>query len=151
MAVTDRLILTRGHAFGMGTFGMLTGPGIECLTCERPWRGNRVSESCIPPGVYDMGLRRSTVVEETTGGDYLTGWEVKDVPGRSYIMFHPGNTIDDSEGCILPGRSLSAWEVKGKMRWAVTESRDTFERLMEQLGKRDHWVIEIRYFFPEYP
>jgi len=99
----ERIILTRGHGFEMGTPGRLEMPGFECHTMERPWHGNRVSESCIPPGVYPLRKRRSEVVRQASGGRYPEGWEVQDVPGRTFIMIHPGNTIDDSEGCILPG------------------------------------------------
>lgn len=144
----NTVILTRGHGFDMGTFGRLIVPGgFECFTCERPWLGNRVSESCIPPGVYDLAMRNSEVVRRTTGGRYSRGWEVTGVDGRTYIMFHPGNTLDDSEGCILPGESLSAWDGK----WAVTNSQGTFDRLMKVLGGAENWTLEIRYFFPEYP
>lgn len=144
----ERLLLTRGHGFEMGTPGRLRLPGgFNCYTMERPWLGNKVSESCIPPGVYPLRYRNSEVVRRTTGGRYSKGWEVADVPGRTFIMFHPGNTIDDTEGCILPGYALSAWDGL----WTVTKSRDTFDHVMRVLGGRDEWEIDIRYFFPEYP
>lgn len=141
------IILTRGHGFDMGTFGSLHMPdGFGCVTAERPWQGNKVRQSCIPPGVYTMRQRNSEVVRRTTGGRYTKGWEIQDVPERSFIMFHPGNTIDDTEGCILPGESFSAWN----NMWTVANSQATFDRLMKVLGGADEWTIEIRYFFPEY-
>lgn len=143
-----RIILTRGHGFNMGTFGSLHMPdGFGCVTVERPWQGNKVSQSCIPQGVYKMRQRNSEVVRRTTGGRYAKGWEVVGVPERTFIMFHPGNSIDDTEGCIMPGREFSAWDGK----WTVTNSQDTFDKLMKVLGGADEWDLDVRYFFPEYP
>lgn len=145
--MTNRILLTRGHGFNMGTFGQLSMPGFDCHTLERPWLGNRKSESCIPPGVYTCRLRNSEVVRETTGGTFSKGWEVTGVHGRTWIMIHPGNTIDDTAGCILPGDAFSAWDGM----WTVTNSRDTFRALMDALSRADEWRLDIRYFQPEYP
>lgn len=133
----------------VGTFGRLNLPsGWGCYTVERPWVGNEPNRSCIPEGVYDLGLRRSSpVVERTTGGEFREGWEVRDVTGRTYIMLHPGNTLRDTEGCICPGRHLGyITDV-----WAVTDSRVTFRRLMRELGQRGSWTLDIRLYRPEYP
>lgn len=80
----------------LGTRGIITFDGkVICHSLELPWRDNRVGESCIPEGNYQGLKRRSEKF-----GDVLA---VKYVRGRSGILFHPGNTIDDSRGCILPG------------------------------------------------
>lgn len=146
------IVLTRGHAFDMGTFGRLAMPdGFSCVVCERPWQGNKRRLSCIPPGTYELAMRRSEVVRATTGGKFSKGWEVTGVPERDHIMLHPGNTIDDTEGCLLPGESFGGWTVEDEYRWAVTHSQRAFERLMSVLGGADSWTLEIRYAFPEYP
>ena len=134
---------------GNATLGRLELPGGETFyTLERPWKGNRTNVSCIPEGVYDVDMRASGVVSRTSGGEYNRGWEVTDVPERTYIMFHPGNYAHNTEGCILPGRGFSWHNKHGPM---VTHSRDTFRRLIEALGVRDRWSIDVRVATVEYP
>jgi hypothetical protein len=140
--MTETITLTR-HEYGeQGTRGRLVLPdGWECLTIELPWRGNRVGKSCVPEGVYDLALRRSGVVERTTNGDYLEGWEVTGVPGRTYIMVHVANVPSELAGCIAVGqRPSTMWGLP-----AVSNSQRTFDVLMERLATRSAWVIDIRH------
>lgn len=103
----------------------------RCKTIERPWLDNKVSESCIPEDIYPLQLRRSPVVEATSGGEFTHGWEVTDVPDRTYIMLHPGNWARDVEGCIAVGKEFHPVENM------VTHSRVTFRQLMEVLEDAD--------------
>ncbi|MFL1404204.1 DUF5675 family protein [Marinobacter sp. M1N3S26] len=142
------LRLTRFCYAPDGTFGRLELPdGTELFTCERPWEGNKRRESCIPDGVYTLRMRRSGVVERSTGGKYLEGWEVVNVPGRSYIMLHPANWPDQLEGCIAPGLGFGIISEKQ----AVTSSQDAFDKLMSALAGQDEWEIDIRPFIMEHP
>ena len=142
------LELIRDSYSDMGTFGKLYIDGeFFCYTVEQVWNGNRVGESCIPEGIYRLQLRYSPVVKRSTGGEFDEGYEITDVPGRTYIMIHPANTIDDVEGCIAPGDSLGF--VGGK--WAVLNSRNTFRELMERLDQRNEWDINIKQKIIEYP
>lgn len=142
------MILWRDGYTEMGTFGRLILPsGRELYTVERPWLGNRQSVSCIPEGPYTISKRFSNVVKRTSGGKYSQGWEVNSVPGRSFIMIHPANTMDDLEGCIAVGDSLGY--VNGK--WAVLNSRRAFDVLMDELRTQDEWLLEIRQRVVEYP
>lgn len=94
------LLLHRNRFTPDGTFGILSLKNRPlCVTCENPWKDNLPRESCIPPGTYQC--------KAFNGVRYKNVWEVTNVPGRSAILFHHGNTIRDTEGCILVGRGFS--------------------------------------------
>lgn len=52
-----------------------------------------------------------------------------DVPGFEGIRIHPGNTSEDTLGCILPGKNT----IKGK----VTDSKECFNRVVTEIK----WAI----------
>ena len=131
-----------------GTIGKLLVRGKEqCWVLENPWKSNKQNVSCVPPGVYSMKRRESPVVERSTSGEFTGGWEITDVPERSWIMIHPGNTIDDTEGCPLPGKTQTIHNNKQ----FVGQSRDAFRELMTILDEETEWTIEIMSWQPEYP
>ena len=72
-----------------------------CDTLELPWKDNQRSVSCIPAGNYEARIR---LAKESGSRDYKH-LLVKDVPNRSYILVHIGNTTKDTKGCILVGQS----------------------------------------------
>lgn len=126
------ITLKRIAGSGEGTFGALIEDGVPfALTCERPWLENRAGISCIPKGWYTCRRTVSPRFGET--------FEVADVPGRSNIIFHAGNTPEDSRGCILVGRSFGA--LGG--RAAVLSSRMAFREFMERLRGKDEFAISI--------
>ncbi len=118
-----KLVLERFAYSPMGTFGKLRVAGKEWFTVERPWKDNRRNVSCIPEGWYR--IERATFIR----GGYKT-FLLQDVPGRSEILIHRANTMDDLAGCIAPGMRLG-W-VNGK--WAVVETRKAFREFMEAMG-----------------
>ena len=136
---TPLITLERFAHTHWGTFGTLTIDDWHCVTVERPWLQNAPNISCIPVGRYALRLRDSGVVERSTHGAFDRGWEVCDVVDRSYIMLHPGNTMDDLEGCIAVGRELGF--INGK--WAVTDSQATFSDLMARLARDSEWRLAI--------
>ena len=107
----------------VGTFGLLTLPEFRCFTVERPWLGNEVRVSCIPEGEYEMRLGRFN-----RGG--YPAYELLDVPGRTLIKIHRGNTMNDLLGCIAPGRELGFVD----NLWAVTNSTKAYGDFMEAMG-----------------
>lgn len=82
-----------------GTLGQLLDESGQflCYTCEKPWLNNSPKTSCIPTGTYDCIPHDSAAHPDT--------WEITNVPNRSAILIHNGNTDVDSEGCILVGDS----------------------------------------------
>lgn len=94
------LTLLRVGSSERGTFGVLRyGQVPFALTLERPWLNNEEQKSCIPTGAYICQRVRSPHFGDT--------FEVTNVPGRSHILFHKGNVIEDTEGCILVAEEFS--------------------------------------------
>lgn len=83
---------------------LLINGRLEIVTLELPWLNNLPKKSCIPEGVYSCEKVRNRT---TGGGTFIREtFLVKDVPGRSGILFHVGNSVLDTEGCILVGLKL---------------------------------------------
>jgi len=117
------IVISRFGYTPMGTFGLLTCPEFSCFTLEPPWINNTPYLSCIPVGEY---LTQRTLY---TRGDYTT-LELMNVPGRSHILLHAGNTIEDTEGCIMPGRRLGFCD----SLWAITDSRKCLAVILTAYG-----------------
>ena len=130
------------------TLGRLTINDVSLFTLELPWQGNATKTSCIPEGVYPLQLRESPIVRRTSAGQYSEGWEISEVPDRTFIMFHVGNWARDTEGCILVGEAFSWHPQNGPM---VTNSRTAFHKFMMALANRDFWDIDIRAKTVGYP
>jgi len=141
------ITLTRYYT-PLGTFGEWSVDEFKCVTLERPWLDNKLNVSCIPEGIYELKLRESPIVKKMTHKRYTQGWEVMDVKDREYVMIHPGNYVADSEACILVGEKMTVNQNKGLM---ITNSQNTFNKLMKELSKQDSWNIDIRGFRIEWP
>ena len=149
------IVLEREGSSPWGTFGtLMLDDGWECKTVEPRWLGNAKGKSCIPPGTYKMTMRDSPVVTRTSNGRFSRGWEVTNVPGRTFIMLHPGNWDRNSDGCILVGREFAVI-TDGKRRGlqypGVTHSQSVFAALMERLASSEAWDLHIIWASTEYP
>ena len=104
----------------------------ELCTLERGWANNERRKSRIPEGVYDLQRIHSPKF----------GWtyEVKDVPGRSEIIIHQGNTLTHTSGCILVGKRWGRLEE----RPAVLSSREGMKRFLKLMADRNHARLIVR-------
>lgn len=110
------------------TIGELSIDGaVECFTLEdvvREVPGKPVSEwkvpkeTAIPSGTYNVIINESARFKRPLP-------LLVNVPGFSGVRIHPGNTSEDTEGCILVGS-----QVNGD---AIIESRKAFDALFEKL------------------
>jgi hypothetical protein len=105
-------------------------------TIERPYLNNRQNVSSIPLGQYRVYRRTSPKLSRITRDKYTDSVSVT-VFGRSYIMFHNGNTVDDTEGCIILGTSLGYIANK----WAVVNSMDALDIFQEFMDNNPDVVI----------
>lgn len=115
-----------------GVFGVLTLNGkVVCVTLERPWLDNQQDISCIPPDIYIAQRHQSPEHGET--------FKIVNVPNRTDILFHIGNRIKNSKGCILTGSSYG--ELEGER--AVLSSSKAFIQFMTKLEGVDSFPLQI--------
>lgn len=112
----------------------------EASTLELPWKDNEQRVSCIPEGRYSLSR---TINRTTAGGlQIVETYEVLDVPNRSGILFHIGNTVKDSNGCILIGNGYGYIDEVP----AIVGSRAGFNRLIEitkSFGRLDLEILWV--------
>lgn len=94
--IITRIISNRQCVFGW--LNVFSNTGIilyRCYTLELPNLKNKARVSCIPAGIYKGMAHKSP-----KNGLCI---QLSDVPGRSYIQIHAGNSVADTLGCILVG------------------------------------------------
>ena len=116
------LLILRDTFTDISTIGNLYLDGEWlCDTLENPQLDNQRNISCIPEGKYKVRLRTA---RESATKEYLH-LLVQDVPDRSLVLFHSGNSAKDTRGCILVGI--------GTEQDFVKNSRLAMELLMKEI------------------
>ena len=116
-----------------GSVGVLRMDGKAfCCTLEPPDRDNRQNISCIPIGTY--------TVRRVNSPRFGNTFEITNVPGRSHVLFHPGNRVKDTKGCVIVGQYFG--KLKGDR--AVLNSGKTFGAFLKALADLDEFPLEIR-------
>jgi len=106
-----------------GTRGALrVGKELFGVTLEPPWKMNERNVSCIPAGQYKIHSWESARFGKC--------YSLLDVPGRTNILFHAGNTVRDTTGCILLGEK---WGFLNGER-AILHSRHAVASFLEFMG-----------------
>jgi len=133
----------RSNGYGRATIGVMFINGeSECYTLEdlvREVPGEPVSvwkqigSTAIPAGKYDLTIDWSDHFGRNMP-------HVLDVPGFVGIRIHPGNTEQDTEGCILVGSCVNS-------SVSIGYSRDAFNTFMPKLeaaiARGDKPTIEV--------
>lgn len=120
------IILTRFAYSPEGTFGHLTMPsGKIFATVERPWLDNEPMVSCIPIGIYRCNP------SYYYRGDY-EAFEITGVINRSRILFHIGNYVRNTNGCILINTRHGAVGHE----WCGVASRSAYLSFMTELDSQ---------------
>ena len=149
-----KLELIRRYCGNGYTIGSLSIDGVKfCDTLEDTDRGlkssmtlqeikaNKVKgKTAIPTGIYHVDM--NTVSPRLKNKSYAKPYggrvpRLQGVKGFDGVLIHPGNTADDTEGCILVGRNTEV----GKL----TDSKATYCKLFEMMDAvNEHIIIEIR-------
>lgn len=121
-----------------GTFGVLSiresandDYTPKFVTLENPWRANEPFISCIPTGRYTCRAIDSPKFGQS--------FEVADIPGRTHVIFHAGNTHLDTQGCILLGMRYG--EVNNLP--GIADSRTALRRFLDTTENMPQFTLDI--------
>jgi len=99
---------------------------------ERPWKDNKKGESCIPAGSY--------LAKRIISPKFGEVFEITGVPGRDAILFHKGNIMEDSHGCLILGESFNIWKTG---QCSVASSGMAFAEFMQILSGYEEATVQI--------
>jgi hypothetical protein len=147
-----KLLLNRRYKGSEYTIGSLSIDGeYFCDTLEDTDRGlsstmsyNEITDkkvygkTAIPTGVYNVSM--NIVSSKFKNRKWAAQYNGKiprllNVIGFDGVLIHPGNTSDDTYGCILVGEN--------KVKGMVINSQSTFKRLYQRLLEASSLTIEI--------
>ena len=101
-----------------------------CVTLEPEYRQNKVGISGIPVGQHVATRYKSPRYGET--------WRIE-VHGRKYVLFHSGNIVEHTRGCILVAEHYG--KLHGDL--AVLNSGATFHRFMTATRMFDSLLVTV--------
>ena len=106
-----------------------TDRGLHAGMTDQEIKANKVpGKTAIPKGIYTVNM--SAVSPRFKAKSWARPYSgivprLEAVPGFQGVLIHPGNSADDTEGCILVGRNT----VVG----GLTDSAKTYLKLMDML------------------
>lgn len=131
-----KILVERTNCGPTCTIGSLYVDGaFECFTMEDVVRsdGHKVyGETAIPDGTYNVAITPSQRFK-------IDLPLVENVPGFTGIRIHPGNTAEDTDGCILVGRTKGVNFV-GESRAAFVA---LFKKIEDALDAGDKVTLEV--------
>jgi len=111
-----------------GIIGVLRFAGaLQGFTLER-------DDTFVKPGCYHC--------KRFHGSKYPDTFEII-VPGHTAVLFHPGNTEDDTQGCVLLAASVG----KLKGRRAILNSGETFRAFLKTTEAINFFLLFIENHF----
>jgi hypothetical protein len=136
-----------------GYLDLLDGAGgriARFCTAEEDWRNNAPKVSCIVAGSY--------ICHRVVSPKFGDVFEIANVPGRSAILIHAGNTEEDVEGCVLLGERFGGLVVADEddpahpriEKWSIAggTSRPALKRFMGLLAGLQTFPLEVRWATP---
>lgn len=132
-----QLTLERWHSTDNETYGFLRRQNSPikhmCFTLEDGYKEQKVcGKTRIPCGNYKLGLITATPMEQQY--NYKYNWHkygmiwIQEVIGFSNIYFHPGNTHENTLGCILVGENSCPGDGR------ITTSLKAYKALYQELA-----------------
>ena len=119
---------------GKATTGEMYVDGkFECYTLEDTYNYPKVfGKTRIPEGSYAVELRKEGGMVQKYNAKYPDHdgmlW-LRDVPNFKYVYIHVGNFHEDTDGCILVGKTLG----DGTIGNSVAAYKELYPKIVEQL------------------
>lgn len=130
------LELIRLEESNAGTFGVLRiNKELFCVTLEPGDQENTNFQSSIPAQQY--------ICRRVQVPSFGLTFQVRGVPARSEILFHAGNTVQDTAGCILLAQHFG--KLQGNR--AVLNSGATFRQFIGMLEGFEKLHLTVREVF----
>ncbi len=120
------------------TNGMLFINGVfECFTLEDEVRDVKVyGETAIPKGTYNIEFRKEGGFHNRYSARYKNAHygmlEIKNIPNFKWVLFHSGNTDENSAGCILVGDTQQDLDVSKD--GFIGASRNAYKKMYEKIA-----------------
>lgn len=123
-----KLLLKRLHKTDKSTIGELSIDGkFECYTLEDVERKEKVfGKTAIPKGTYEVVMTMSNRFKKRMP-------LLLNVPGYEGVRIHTGNKPEDTEGCLLLGKTRGV-DVIGDSRKAIADFYPKLEAALK-VGK----------------
>ena len=116
--------------YGDCTFGRVSVGRFNCFSIELKQCNNQQNIGCIPEGTYECRKITSPSKGEC--------FEIINVKGRTDVLGHIGNFLDDTLGCVLFG--LRFYHLNNGQP-AISNSKDAFDAVMKELN--DEFILVI--------
>ena len=120
------------------TNGMLFINGkFECFTLEDEVRDVIVyGETAIPEGTYPIEFRKEGGFHQRYSARYKNSHygmlEIKDIPNFKWVLFHSGNTDENTAGCILVGDTQQDLDVSKD--GFIGASRNAYKKMYDKIA-----------------
>ena len=120
------------------TNGMLFINGkFECFTLEDEVRDVKVyGETAIPEGKYPIEFRKEGGFHQRYSARYKNAHygmlEIKDIPNFKWVLFHSGNTDENTAGCILVGDTQQDLDVSKD--GFIGASRNAYKKMYDKIA-----------------
>lgn len=135
MIPTVRLIRVEEN-YKYGTFGnWIVNSRLFCVTLEPADLENRKNVSSIPAQQY--------ICERYSSEKYPDTYQIMNVPDRSKVLIHPGNTIHHTEGCVLLAEHAGKLNIGGATERGILNSGRTFRAFMALMNGVDKFHLTI--------
>jgi len=108
----------------------------QCYILEDPYRPVKIKHKTrIPEGNYEIILRKygrfHNIFLKRYPEFHIGMLEIKDVPNFTDILIHPGNSAEDTSGCLLTGNLVD----EEKMFIRPGTSIPAYEKIYKKLSK----------------